>query len=631
MDGNNDVIAAGQTNASDGQSKFTVVKLRREDGMDYSENPTPLVPETVKKHAPLVYLHSDDDYRPGNPASFINESSLNWFREGDCDPSVLAVRSSIVADRLGSLAAAPYTASPTWSALSASCIDTPDIVFKAHDYTRPWDDKPHQRKKYNNFWNDPFHQKEGFYLDFTDEFESQKGMPDPVINQPAAPVFYEYVPGKYVTYWFFYPYNLFRIENSVLGIPAQKHEGDWERISIQLDSNDNPVYVFFSQHHDGEFVLWSLVDKYEGTHPKVYSAKGSHGSFVSVGEFQTEFCRPFGGHCALDRTNDTGPKWSTWKNLNKAESQPWYGYGGAWGKVSTHPEVGPITIPNINFMGQELTGAEYTGPLGPSNFKNDGGKWDASINGYVKALNGSGLAGVRMKAVDSQGNTIEAIYCNNSTQVTCIDGRYSFNLVLGKNYTITPSKEGYNFDPAFLHFVNLRGNQDANNIIGRISDITPPVLSLPAAITVNATGPSGAIVNYTAMASDDRTVNPTIICNPSSGSVFSIGITTVTCTAADAAGNIANGNFKITVKSAAAQLTDLITVLNSSNLGQSLKNNLEKAQIYVNQGDTRKACSEMDKFIENVQKEKNKGKLSSEQARLLTEDATRIKSVIGCF
>jgi hypothetical protein len=80
------------------------------------------------------------------------------------------------------------------------------------------------------------------------------------------------------------------------------------------------------------------------------------------------------------------------------------------------------------------------------------------------------------------------------------------------------------------------------------ADTTPPVLSLPANITAEATGPSGAAVTYTATATDlvDGPVTPS--CAPASGSTFALGATTVTCSAVDDAGNTASGSFTITVQ-----------------------------------------------------------------------------------
>jgi hypothetical protein len=81
-----------------------------------------------------------------------------------------------------------------------------------------------------------------------------------------------------------------------------------------------------------------------------------------------------------------------------------------------------------------------------------------------------------------------------------------------------------------------------------VRDTTPPTLTLPANITKEATGPSGAVVTYTASANDivDGAVTPT--CSPASGSTFALGITTVQCSATDAHGNRSNGSFTVTVQ-----------------------------------------------------------------------------------
>jgi hypothetical protein len=78
-------------------------------------------------------------------------------------------------------------------------------------------------------------------------------------------------------------------------------------------------------------------------------------------------------------------------------------------------------------------------------------------------------------------------------------------------------------------------------------DDDPPILSLPAGIQAEATSASGAIVVFSASASDASPTNPAVNCSPASGSTFALGSTTVNCSATDDAGNIANGTFNVTV------------------------------------------------------------------------------------
>src|SRR5262249_44863633 len=76
---------------------------------------------------------------------------------------------------------------------------------------------------------------------------------------------------------------------------------------------------------------------------------------------------------------------------------------------------------------------------------------------------------------------------------------------------------------------------------------TPPVLSLPGDITVEASGPAGANVSYTVSATDNVDGDVPVSCQPPSGSNFPLGSTTVNCSASDAHGNIAHGSFTINV------------------------------------------------------------------------------------
>lgn len=77
-------------------------------------------------------------------------------------------------------------------------------------------------------------------------------------------------------------------------------------------------------------------------------------------------------------------------------------------------------------------------------------------------------------------------------------------------------------------------------------DTTPPTISVQN-ITVELTNPSGASVAYpqpTAIDDDGQSV--AVTCNPPAGA-FPLGVTTVTCTATDAAGNTASASFVVTV------------------------------------------------------------------------------------
>src|SRR5262249_4858143 len=79
-------------------------------------------------------------------------------------------------------------------------------------------------------------------------------------------------------------------------------------------------------------------------------------------------------------------------------------------------------------------------------------------------------------------------------------------------------------------------------------DGSPPVLGLPSDITAEATGPTGAVVTYsaTATANVDGSV-PVTWDGPGSGTVSPLATTTVHCSATDSSGNTATGSFHVTV------------------------------------------------------------------------------------
>lgn len=75
-----------------------------------------------------------------------------------------------------------------------------------------------------------------------------------------------------------------------------------------------------------------------------------------------------------------------------------------------------------------------------------------------------------------------------------------------------------------------------------------PTINEPAAITVDATCPAGAVVNYgTVTATDPIDGTIPVSCSPPSGSTFPIGTTTVICTATDSEGYTSQGSFDIEV------------------------------------------------------------------------------------
>ena len=113
------------------------------------------------------------------------------------------------------------------------------------------------------------------------------------------------------------------------------------------------------------------------------------------------------------------------------------------------------------------------------------------------------------------------------------------------------------------------GNTGKASFTITVRDRTPPTITVPADMTVEATGPSGATVNFTVTASDN--VSPS--CSPASGSTFPLGKTTVNCTATDASGNRASASFKVTVqdtKPPTINVPDSVTAEATSSAGATV-------------------------------------------------------------
>jgi alpha-L-fucosidase 2 len=139
-----------------------------------------------------------------------------------------------------------------------------------------------------------------------------------------------------------------------------------------------------------------------------------------------------------------------------------------------------------------------------------------------------------------------------------------------KTYTLT------NTTPFCSYRLNVTANSGGSSYGIQLSELalfsgaadagdkTAPVLALPSPIAVSATSPSGAVVNFAASATDAVSGSTAVTAVPASGSVFPIGTTSVQCSAIDAAANIAQGSFTVTVSQLANTLPATPTGLAAS-------------------------------------------------------------------
>ncbi|HEY7547312.1 MAG TPA: HYR domain-containing protein, partial [Blastocatellia bacterium] len=113
------------------------------------------------------------------------------------------------------------------------------------------------------------------------------------------------------------------------------------------------------------------------------------------------------------------------------------------------------------------------------------------------------------------------------------------------------------------------GNSTACSFTITVNDNQPPAIACPASITLTAARPGDAsiVVNYAPPGFSDNCAGATVVCSPASGTTFPLGVTTVTCTATDAAGNTTSCGFTVSVFDVCLQddsAADTVLLFNSS-------------------------------------------------------------------
>ncbi|MDQ3610312.1 MAG: HYR domain-containing protein, partial [Actinomycetota bacterium] len=232
--------------------------------------------------------------------------------------------------------------------------------------------------------------------------------------------------------------------------------------------------------------------------------------------------------------------------------------------------VAPVAASGLAFGSSVCSGTEVTKPvaLAVSRNGNVGGNNNVFKNGATVTLSVvSSPTGVSLTLPPANSITLPANWQtldNNTMSSTVIA---TARLAPGAARTITGE---FTLAATGINTNNTVATRETTlKVSGTVSNCTPtdtaaPVLSLPANITSEATSADGAMVTYSATATDANPANPVVTCVSSptaglaSGSTFPLGTTTLSCSATDAAGNKATGSFTVTVGDTTAPvLTDV--------------------------------------------------------------------------
>jgi hypothetical protein len=124
--------------------------------------------------------------------------------------------------------------------------------------------------------------------------------------------------------------------------------------------------------------------------------------------------------------------------------------------------------------------------------------------------------------------------------------------LVSRDVDVSLSHQSGSIFPLGVTVVTATAQDDFDNVATgaftvTVVDTTAPVITVPSAVTVEATGPGGASATFSGLAVDTVSGSLPVIFSPMSGSVFPLGTTTVTATATDAAGNAATASFGVAV------------------------------------------------------------------------------------
>lgn len=256
--------------------------------------------------------------------------------------------------------------------------------------------------------------------------ENQPSIADGKIKKaPATLIVVDKGNGWVDAFWFyFYSFNLgpFVLGNGPFG----NHVGDWEHSLVRF-YRGKPIIVWMSAHSGGGAFLYDKLEKHEvnTTHPIIYSARGTHANYVSVGTHPHDL--PYEILCDF---TDKGPLWNPSKNYLG------YFYDGSY--------VLPIEkSANCEHSGRELEYGDwltFAGHWGDRKLPNSDRRQKYSIIGGFKYIDGP--RGPLAK------NLLRTIPCERTEWWNFWNG---CNVRENIKYGVGIESEGYNCGNVFSH------------------------------------------------------------------------------------------------------------------------------------------------------------------------------------
>jgi hypothetical protein len=264
--------------------------------------------QIIARHAPRVYFHPDERYFPSSAPAFLRMSML---RDSN-DPA--------------------YVRSP---------VDPYILVCPRPGGTGSWMDVG---------------ATQNYYLDLP-AVENRYGMRllDGVCRAPMYVHVKRAADGSFIDiqYWCFYAFNgsvwfragAFGEKGNFAWPPFGEHDGDWEHITVRVTPDGQRLIgAFYAYHGDTAWYPAAELTLVDGTHPAVYSAVYTHGSYPCpqiLARFELDLGVPW---IKLVDVAAGGARWDPWTydggliqvgvvGNTPLNGQTWIMFGGKWGPV----------------------------------------------------------------------------------------------------------------------------------------------------------------------------------------------------------------------------------------------------------------------------------------------------------
>lgn len=282
----------------------------------------------LQRHAPVVYMPIDYDWTlPTNVDWYLARTVMRFSHDGCSDCAILA-KGAITQSNV---------ASQTHNEKNWLCSHTSTA-----------------QHSYGGTWNS----SEFFFLQTpndTNEQATHSGSSNPADWKVYGHAYKNSLGGVNLQYWFFYAYND--------SVSLMNHEADWEHVNVRLDANYAANGVYYAEHGGGTLYTVADVQWFNTTHPIVWSADGSHASFRSENECDTDWHEQ--GFDTDSCETNSNYRWFTWAG-GKGTLAGYQGGGVINVGEKTAPRNGQTFIKYNSRWGEVGNTEDTSGPRGPA-------------------------------------------------------------------------------------------------------------------------------------------------------------------------------------------------------------------------------------------------------------------------